>query len=132
MVTRVFRAAIFAGVMLACWTLCRPAQAAVLAPFCDDRGATALAAPPALEATDEAVRRAAAPPCDTDAPIFGLALGAGHRAIRTVSADATPAAPWPPLRLPPARLLVGALPVVRLEAPPFAGVRYRVERPPRP
>jgi hypothetical protein len=41
-------------------------------------------------------------------------------------------APWPPLRLPPARLLVGALPAVRLEAPPFAGVRYRVERPPRP
>ena len=62
MVTRVFRTAIFAGVMLALWTLGRPAHAATLAPFCDDRGATALAPPPALEAPDEAVRQGRRPP----------------------------------------------------------------------
>jgi hypothetical protein len=129
--TRVFRAAIFAGVMLALWTLGRPAHAAVLAPFCDDRGATALAAPPALEAPDEAIRRAAAPPCDsTDAPIFGIALGPAHRTLRDPQASAAPASEAPRLQLlPPLR--GEPLVLVAREGPPQAGVRYRVERPPR-
>jgi hypothetical protein len=130
MVTRVFRTAIFAGVMLALWTLGRPAHAAILAPFCDDRGATALAEPPALEATDEAVRRSASPPCDEDAPIFGLALGPAHRILRSLSADAAPAATAAELRpLPPS--LGETIAFVGGQTTPEAGVRCRVERPPR-
>jgi hypothetical protein len=130
MVTRVFRTAIFAGVMLALWTLGRPAHAATLAPFCDDRGATALAAPPALEATDEAVRRTAAPPCDNDAPFFGLALGPAHQSLRSFSADAAPAitAAQPRLLHPS---LDEPIAFVAGKALPLVGVRYRVERPPR-
>ncbi len=125
-----FRATIFAGVMLAVWTLGRPAHAATLAPFCDDRGATALAAQPALEAPDEAVRRAAAAPCDADAPLFGLALGPAHRILREVLTDAAPAAAGAPAQLTPPPLDAPFAPVAR-ETPPQAGVRYRVERPPR-
>ena len=130
MVTRVFRTAIFAGVMLALWTLGRPAHAGTLAPFCDDRGATALAAQPALEATDEAVRRTAAPPCDDDVPLFGLALGAAHRSLRSFSADAAPAtAAAQPRLLHPS--LDEPMAFVVAQGPPLAGVRCRVERPPR-
>jgi hypothetical protein len=130
MVTRVFRTAIFAGVMLALWTLGRPAHAANLAPFCDDRGATALAAPPALEATDEAVRRSAAPPCDDDSPVFGLAFGPAHRILRSFSADAAPAMTTAQPRLLP-RVLQEPMAWVGGQASPETGVRYRVERPPR-
>jgi hypothetical protein len=129
MVTRVFRTAIFAGLMLAFWTLARPAHAA-LAPFCDDRGATALAPPPALEAPDEAIQRAAAPPCETDTPISGLTLGQAHARVRAVPADAVPAdavAPLPPLP----HLASEPFAFVARDLPPQAGVRYRVERPPR-
>jgi hypothetical protein len=130
MVTRVFRTAIFAGVMLALWTIGRPAHAATFAPFCDDRGATALAPPPALEATDEAVRRTAASPCDAGTPIFGLALGPGHRSLRSFSADAALATTASPPRLPPSPLDEPIAFVAR-QAPPRVGVRSRVERPPR-
>jgi len=133
MVTRVFRTAIFAGVMLALWTLGRPARAATLAPFCDDRGATALAPPPALEAPDEAIRRAAAVPCDTDGPMFPdscLALSPAHRTVRATSpGDEAAASVLAPQLLPPP--LDGPFLFVVREAPPSAGVRYRVERPPR-
>jgi hypothetical protein len=130
MVTKAFRTAIFAGVLLALWLVGRPAHAATFAPFCDDRGATALAPPPALEATDEAVRRTAVPPCDGDAPVFGLSLQAAHRVARTVSSAATPAATPAPLRLLPSPL-DGPIAFVARETPPQAGVRHRVERPPR-
>jgi len=116
--------------MLALWTLGRPAHAAGLAPFCDDRGATALAAPPALEATDEAVRRSAAPPCEDEAPIFGLALGPAHRTLRSFSADAAPAVAAAQPRLPPPPL-EEPIAFVAGQAAPQAGIRYRVERPPR-
>lgn len=130
MVTRVFRTAIFAGVLLALWTLGRPAHAAGLAPFCDNRGATALAPQPALEAPDEAVQKAAAPPCDADEPIFGRTLGPARRGARAASADlvaATTTSRPQRLATPVDR---DVSPVVR-QAPPHAGVRYRVERPPR-
>ena len=129
MVARVFRTTIFAGVLLAIWTLGRPAHAAALAPFCDDRGATALAAPPALEASDEAIQRAAAPPCETDAPIF-LSLGPARHAVGAAPAAIAPAETIAPLRvLPPP--LDGLVAFVSGETPPQSGVRYRVERPPR-
>lgn len=130
MVTRAFRTAIFVGVMLALWLVGRPAHAATFAPFCDDRGATALAPPPTLEATDEAVRRTAAPPCDGEAPIFGLALQPAHRVVPTASAAATPAATTAPLPLLPSPL-DGPIAFVARETARPAGVRYRVERPPR-
>jgi hypothetical protein len=129
MVTRVFRTAIFAGVMLAFWTLARPAHAA-LAPFCDDRGATALAAPPALEAPDEAIQRAAAPPCETtDTPLYGLVLGRAHAGVRSVPADAAPAGTVAPL--PPLPQVSEPFAFLEGDLPPQAGARYRVERPPR-
>ena len=130
MATRVFRTTIFAGVLLALWTLGRPAHAAVFAPFCDDRGATALAAAPALEAPDEAIRRAAAAPCDTDEPIFGLALGPARHTVRAGPTHVAPGAETPPSQLLPPPL-DAPLALVAGEAPPQAGVRYRVERPPR-
>jgi hypothetical protein len=129
MVVRVLRAALFASIMLAVWSFARPALASSLAPFCDDRGATALAPPPALEVPDEALRQAAAPPCAPDSPLFGLAFDHSHpRSSKT----------WPSQE--PA-LGVTSIPVARpsgerLEfashatSPPY-GVRYRVERPPR-
>jgi hypothetical protein len=130
MATRVFRTAIFAGVLLAVWTLGRPANAAVFAPFCDDRGATALAAAPALEAPDEAIRRAAAAPCDTDEPIFRLALGPARRTLREAPTSVATGVETPPSQLLPPPV-DAPLTLVAREAPPQSGVRYRIERPPR-
>jgi hypothetical protein len=61
---RVLRGFVVLATTLVVLALARPALAAPAlagqaqaAPFCDDRGATGLAAPPALEAPDEAVWR---------------------------------------------------------------------------
>src|SRR6202041_1954760 len=65
MASRVLRVAIAASFALVLFVLARPASAAT-APFCDDRGASAIAAPPVLEAPDDAIRRASVVSCDTE------------------------------------------------------------------
>jgi len=129
MVVRVLRGALFAGILLAVWSFALPARAASLAPFCDDRGATAIAAPPALEAPDEAVRRAAAPACTPDGPLFGLAFDEGHQRGADPSPGQEPALAVSPVVFapPPGEALAF---VIRETSPPY-GVRVRVERPPR-
>ena len=130
MVVKALRVALFSGLMVALWSFVHPAFAATLAPFCDDRGATALAPPPALEPTDEAVRRAAAPSADGDGPSFAVVLRSAHRAPRITLVDVSPASA--------SRFAPGVLPPpaeprafeARDLLPP-AGVRFRVERPPR-
>src|SRR5579859_2664378 len=58
------RAALFASVMFAIWSFSRSAAAG--AALCDDRGASATAEPPALEAPGEAIQRARlGPRCPT-------------------------------------------------------------------
>jgi hypothetical protein len=126
---KVLRAVVFASFLLAAWTFARPAQAALLAPFCDDRGATALAPEPALEATDEAVSRVKTSACDENEPLVGLAVGPAHRAATA------PSGPVEPARVirgsPLLRALVGSLDFVTRATPRPRGVRGRVERPPR-
>jgi hypothetical protein len=131
MVARSLRAAIFTSFLLVLWTLALPARAATVAPFCDDRGATALAPAPALEATDEAVRRVATPDCDTGAPALGLSLGTAHPRASAAPAEVGPTQTPASLRLvPPSG---EPLDVVARDSSllPQAGVRFRVERPPR-
>jgi hypothetical protein len=133
MVAKTLRAAIFTSLMLVLWTFARPAGAATLAPFCDDRGATALAPAPALEATDEAVRRAAAPPdCDVmGTPVRGLSVGHARPRVSAEPAEVTPVQTPASLRLvapagEPLDVVVRASSLL-----PQPGVRFRVERPPR-
>jgi hypothetical protein len=129
MVSRVFRAALFAGLVLALWAFARPASAATLAPFCDDRGATALASPPALEDPTDAVEQAAAPPsCDEQAPP-GQSLAPAHRTFRTARATVLPVRTTPALAISPPQ--VQPLDLVEPVSTPQAGVHVRVERPPR-
>ena len=141
MLAKALRAALFTGLVLALWTFARPARADVspsdvlarsLAPFCDDRGATALAPPPALEPTDEVLLRASAPPSDAGdegQPSFGASLRPAHRVIRTKAAQVVPVPVPSPTAVPPSP--VSALVLFEREALPPAGVRFRIERPPR-
>ena len=129
MVVRALRAALFASILLAVWSFARPARAASLAPFCDDRGATAIASPPALEAPDEAVRRAAAPSCDPDGPLFGLAFDHGRAHGAKASPEQEPAIAAVPVAI--AHPTGEPIAFVTRETSSPYGVRYRVERPPR-
>jgi hypothetical protein len=128
-VRRVLRAAIFASFLLAAWTLARPAHASSLAPFCDDRGATALAPAPALEETDAAIERAKTSPCDGDTPLLGLAVGPSHHGL-SAPADDTESAQPVTLSLFAPRIEASIDFAIRALAPEL-GVRWRVERPPR-
>lgn len=91
MLRRALRAALFAIVTIALWTVSRPA-AAMPAPFCDDRGATAMAADPTLEAPDVAVRQARlVPSCSAEDVNLGAAVSPGHGRARMLSSAAGPA-----------------------------------------
>jgi hypothetical protein len=129
MASRVLRAAIAASLALALFVLARPARAAS-APFCDDRGASAIAAPPVLQAPDDALRRASLPSCDAEERLLDASIGPSHRVPVRGLVGAEPAiAPWRPgVRPAPGQLL----PVQRACLAPLPeGVGYRVERPPR-
>src|SRR5690349_16784007 len=102
MVGRVFRAILFGGVTLALWALALPARAATVSPFCDDRGASAVAADPALEAPDLAVRRVSVACDGRDADDTTLAVVPGHPRGPAPAAIAEPAAPVASPRIPPA------------------------------
>jgi hypothetical protein len=129
MASRVLRVAIAASFALVLFVLARPASAAT-APFCDDRGASAIAAPPVLEAPDDAIRRASVVSCDTEERLLDASIGPAHRLrIRAlVGTESAIAAPRPDVLRPLGqRLPVQRAPVARLPQ----GVGVRVERPPR-
>ncbi len=118
------------SLLLVLWTMARPAHA-MPAAFCDDRGASAVAPPPALDAPDVVIARVrVALSCPgQDLPLFA-SLGVGHRGVvPSLSTGLDAALPIAPAWLvPPAG--------EELDAPaeaarPLDGVRARIERPPR-
>jgi len=128
MVGRSLRTAVFAAIVMVFWTLARPAHATP-APFCDDRGASALAPPPVFEAPDDAIRRAAFSSCDHDRVEFGVAVRVQHHGGAPQS-DA-PEMGWrrhTALAGPAEGMMLESAPV---PGSPCVGVRHRVERPPR-
>jgi len=130
---RALRVALVVSVVLTTWTLTRPAWAAqaapLFAPFCDDRGATAIALPPSLEASAEMITRGRSASCDRD-PLSVFASIAPARARFAVRpALAQPASPVAAPCLTPPTSLRGGLPAAT--ADPHRGVRFRIERPPR-
>jgi hypothetical protein len=126
----VLRAALSVGLMLALWTVSRPAAAAMPAGVCDDRGASAIAPPPALEAPDEAIQRARAPVSCGGELDSRVAVSPGHDRGSVPEQDAPSALPTEPVLLvvpesQPSRI---ACTSERLGG---FGVHFRVERPPR-
>jgi hypothetical protein len=123
------RAALFAGVVLAIWTFALPARAEP-GVLCDDRGATVLAAAPALEAADIAIERArVSAACDGEDRFLGAAVVPGQQSSAPVPPTAEPFLPAQPQVLTPPSGEV--LPIAVAAALPHDGVRSRVERPPR-
>jgi len=129
MAGRVLRVAIAASFALVLFVLARPASAAP-APFCDDRGASAIAPPPVLEAPDDAIRRASVVSCDTEERLLDASIGPPHRLRgRALAGTELAIAALRPDALRPLaqRLPVQCAPI----APLPEGVGLRVERPPR-
>ena len=129
MFRRVRRAVLFLGFALAVWAFARPASA-MPAGLCDDRGASAIAPPPALEVPDlEFVRARAAASCPGDEGPVRATIGPAHRVFKPFSASSdqtlpvamTPSSPDPGERVEPAPHANRSL----------RGTRWRVERPPR-
>ena len=129
MLRRTLRAVLFAIVTVALWTVARPAQA-MPAPFCDDRGATAIAEPPVLEAPDIAVRRPrVAGSCESEEHAVGAAVSPGQGEPAPPSAHADPGLPSAgPMVASADRVPESFAPVA---APVVDGVRFPIERPPR-
>jgi hypothetical protein len=134
MLARVARAALFLTTMLVVSTLTRSAFAAA-APFCDDRGATALAAPPVLVAPEAALQRARAGACGDQSD--GDRWMAALRQARQLSSDVSAPPDGPgPAGLGPRLVqvpLASSSMFRRSEVAgqPATGARLRVERPPR-
>jgi hypothetical protein len=123
-----------ASVLLALWTIARPAFAASPpAPFCDDRGASALAPAPLLEATDVAIQKArATAPCDAADPVFLAGLGPGRSDAAPRFGGAESAIVSCQARLARSRPAGELLAEPSTTLAMHSGVRSRVERPPRP
>jgi hypothetical protein len=129
MLRRTLRAVLFAIVTIALWTVARPAHA-MPAPFCDDRGATAIAEPPLLVAPEIAVHRAiAAASCDAEDVVLGATVAPGQGDARASATQAEPAVPATPPVLAPAESSSTSLAPAVL--PVADGVRSELERPPR-
>ncbi len=129
MLRRALRAVLFAVVTIALWTVARPAQA-MPAGFCDDRGASAVAPNPLLEAPDVAIQRARiAPTCDGEEVQLGTAVTPGHGVLVIASASADPALP----SATPAVLPASGSPrtFVPQAQPRADGVTSSLDRPPR-
>ncbi|HEY3821992.1 MAG TPA: hypothetical protein VGL81_32725 [Polyangiaceae bacterium] len=129
MLRRALRCVLVSSLALVVWTFARPARA-MPAPFCDDRGASGIAATPALEASDVAVQRArTTPPCpDEDLPI-GVAVTRGRVPTAPPVLSTEPALP--------ATVAFQVVPAGSMLDRSFAvessrdGERSRIERPPR-
>jgi hypothetical protein len=129
MFRRVIRYILVSSLALVLWTFARPAFA-MPAPFCDDRGASGIAATPSLEAPDVAVQRAhAAPPCPGEDLPLGVAVSHGRPASAPAAGAAEPILPTTlaALVVPPGSML-DPPPTVDC---PRDGERSRIERPPR-
>ena len=129
MLRRVIVRLLAASLALALWTVALPAQASN-APFCDDRGASAMAPAPVLEAPDVGVQRAAVPASCPDEEVL---LGTTVRAGRVTSAP--PTVGGEPVLLPSRAKMVFPRGENLTNLPPVEspreGVRFRIERPPR-
>jgi hypothetical protein len=126
------RVVIAVALSLSLWVLARPAWA-MPAGLCDDRGASAIAPPPALEGPDvgiERARAASSSSCDGDSTPEHATVFPGHRASQGTPVDGGGA-------LAPADRLVVLAPVGAPQEPVFPparlprGERFRIERPPR-
>jgi hypothetical protein len=124
------RAVLAVTIVLALWTVSHPASAAAAA-LCDDRGASVIAPPPPLEASDEAIQREQIPDaCLGDGVLpLGARISPAPRGVPFFFPSADQALPIVPARL---AMSAGTESVVlpRTARAP-AGVRSRVERPPR-
>jgi hypothetical protein len=134
MLARVLRAVLVLATMFVVLAMARPAYAAAAsAPFCDDRGATALAPPPTLEAPDGAIQRARAEACglktDGDAWLAMFRSGRGRADASAASDGAAAAMTAASPAIVAADCVV--LPVVETRAAPAAAPGSRLERPPR-
>jgi hypothetical protein len=126
---RILRAVLVASVALAMWTLARPVLAAP-APLCDDRAATALAGPPALEAPDVAVRRARTTAVRGPGQLLlGASVAPDHRVPPAPPQAGEPAGPQRSVAIPAPAFEERDLPPA--DVPRGEGVLERVERPPR-
>jgi hypothetical protein len=123
------RVLLFVAVVAAMWTLALPALAAP-APYCDDRGASALAPPPTLQLPEQGVAPTllAPPACPLDETTLLPALSA-DRTVHSSLSSAEPAMPVALQWLSPAS--TGMLPEVAPVAVVSSWIRWRVERPPR-
>jgi len=129
MLRRVILRLLAASLALALWTVARPAQAST-APFCDDRGASAMAPPPVLEAPDVGVQRAAVPAsCPDEEVLLGTTVRSGRVAPAPLTVGSEP------MLLPtPAKMVFPwgeNLPTLPPVESPREGVHFRIERPPR-
>jgi hypothetical protein len=129
MLRRALRAVLVSSLTLVLWTLARPAYA-MPAPLCDDRGATAIAPPFALEAPEGAIERARTTvTCPGNDVSFGARIGRAHRGAPGAASAAEPVRPASQTSiLPPG---CGVLEPPPLVMAPAEGFRFRVERPPR-
>jgi len=129
MLRRALRAVLFAIVTIALWTVARSAQA-MPAGFCDDRGASAIAPDPLLEAPDVAIQRARlAPVCDGEEVQLGAAVAPGHAQPILSSATADPALLVATPAVPPASACARSF--VPVAEPRADGITSTLDRPPR-
>jgi hypothetical protein len=135
MLLRVARAAIFLVTVLVTSTLARSAFASGFtgyygAPFCDDRGATALAPRPDLEAPDAAWQQTRSDACDLDGNTWRVMVRpTGTRIVATLD-ESAPADRAPSLLTMPTADSY-ELTLTEVTGRPSPGARLRVERPPR-
>jgi len=129
LVRLLLRGILFAAVWLAVMTVAHPASAE-WAPLCDDRGASAFAPPPLLEAAPDVITRAARSSCDRDDSAPLSAVRRTHDRVRLTDSDGDAAllAAVLGVRAPPLGMANEAS--VEIERP-HATVHARVERPPR-
>jgi len=129
MFRRAIRYILVSSLTLVLWTFARPAFA-MPAPFCDDRGASGIAAIPWLDAPDVGVERARATlPCPGEDLPLGVAVSHGRPA-------SAPAAIASERMLPTTQAALVVPPGSTLDRPPTVdcprdGERSRIERPPR-